>query len=138
LWLWWHGDDPSGLDLDRVWRAHIRRFDIEHTFRFAKQALGWTTPKIRTPEQADRWTWPIVAALTQLRLARTLVSDHRLPWQPPQPTTVITPGRVRLGFGIYCPGSAPRPTGRNTPDPDPDAQRIKSGPAPRHPAIKKS
>jgi hypothetical protein len=69
LWLWWHGDDPHALDLDRVWRAYVRRFDVEHTFRFAKQVLGWTVPKIRTPEQADRWTWLILAALSQLRMA---------------------------------------------------------------------
>ena len=54
VWLWWHGDDPASLDLDRVWRAYLRRFDIEHTVRFAKQNLGWTTPKPRNPEQADR------------------------------------------------------------------------------------
>jgi hypothetical protein len=40
--------------------------------------LGATTPKIRTPQQADRWTWLILAALTQLRLARDPVADHRL------------------------------------------------------------
>jgi hypothetical protein len=40
VWLWWHGPYESDLDLDRVWRAYLRRFDIEHTFRFAKQVLG--------------------------------------------------------------------------------------------------
>jgi hypothetical protein len=38
---------------------------------------------VRTPEQADRWTWLVVASYTQLRLARTLVDDHRLPWERP-------------------------------------------------------
>jgi hypothetical protein len=28
-------------------------FDIEHTFRLFKQTLGWTCPKIRTPQAAD-------------------------------------------------------------------------------------
>jgi DDE superfamily endonuclease len=55
LWLWWAG--PGPLDLDLLWRAYIRRFDLEHTVRFAKQTLGWTIPRPRTPEQADRWTW---------------------------------------------------------------------------------
>ena len=68
LWLWWAG--PGELDLDLVWRAYVRRFDLEHTFRFAKQTLGWTTPRPRHPEQADRWTWLVLAAYTQLRLAR--------------------------------------------------------------------
>ncbi len=85
LWLWWHGPAPCDLDIDRVWRAYLRRFDIEHTIKFAKQTLGWSTPKIRTPQQADRWTYLILAALTQLRLARDHVADHRLPWQSPLP-----------------------------------------------------
>jgi hypothetical protein len=32
----------------------LRRFDLEHTFRFVKQTLGWTKPRIRTPAAADR------------------------------------------------------------------------------------
>jgi hypothetical protein len=55
LWLWWAG--PGAPDLDLLWRAYVRRFDIEHTLRFCKQTLGWVTPRVRHPEQADRWTW---------------------------------------------------------------------------------
>lgn len=44
-----------------------------------KQTLGWTRPKLRTPEAADRWTWLIVAAHTQLRLNRLLTADLRRP-----------------------------------------------------------
>jgi hypothetical protein len=66
LWLWWHGPQPS--DLAVVWRAYIRRFDLEHTFRFLKQALNWMLPHVRHPEQADRWTWIVVLAYMQLRL----------------------------------------------------------------------
>jgi hypothetical protein len=76
---------------------------LEHTIRFAKQTLGATTPKVRTPEQADRWIWLILAALTQLRLARNLVADHRLPWQPPLAADKMTPGRVRAGFAYLLP-----------------------------------
>ena len=83
LWLWWSG--PGQPDLDVCWRAYLRRFDIEHTYRFAKNNLGWTTPALRTPEQADRWTWLTIAAYTQLRLARGLVvADDRQPWQRPR------------------------------------------------------
>ena len=55
LWLW--RDGPGEPDLDLLWRAYVRRFDLEHTFRFLKQTLGWTTPRVRHPEQADLWTW---------------------------------------------------------------------------------
>ena len=37
LWLWAAGPEP---DLDIAWRAYLRRFDIEHTFRFVKNTLG--------------------------------------------------------------------------------------------------
>jgi hypothetical protein len=81
LWLWWHGPEGTAPDLDLIWRSYVRRFDLEHTFRFLKQSMGWTTPRVRHPEQADRWSWLIVAAYTQLRLAREGVADLRLPWE---------------------------------------------------------
>ena len=76
----------------------MRRFDLEHAFRFVKQTLGWTTPRVRHPEQADRWTWVMVAAYTQLRLARVCVADQRLPWERPLPAGALTPYRVRRAF----------------------------------------
>ena len=47
---------PGTPDLEVLWRADMRRFDLEHTIRFGKQTLGWTTPRVRHPEQAERWT----------------------------------------------------------------------------------
>ncbi|MGH8897237.1 MAG: hypothetical protein ACRDZ4_09500 [Egibacteraceae bacterium] len=91
LWLWWSG--PGQPDLDVCWRAYLRRFDIEHTYRFAKSTLGWTTPALCTPEQADRPTWLVVAAYTHLRLARGLVADLRLPWERPRGPARLTPAR---------------------------------------------
>jgi hypothetical protein len=79
LWLWWAGPNDLDLDLELAWRSYIRRFDLEHTVRFAKQALGWTIPRPRHPEQADRWTWLVLAAFTQLRLAREVATDQRMP-----------------------------------------------------------
>jgi hypothetical protein len=70
VWLWSSRTGADLSDVDRCWQVFLRRFDLEHTFRFAKQTLGWTTPKLRTPEAADRWIWILVAALAQLRLAR--------------------------------------------------------------------
>src|SRR5215208_7124154 len=64
LWLWWHGPEGAVADLDLLWRSYVRRFDLEHTLRFLKQSMGWTTPRVRYPEQADRWSWVVVAAYT--------------------------------------------------------------------------
>ena len=128
LWLWWSG--PGAPDLDLCWRAYLRRFDIEHTFRFVKNTLGWTTPSLHTPEQADRWTWLVVAAYTQLRLARGLVDDLRLPWERPRDPTQLTPARVRRGFRrlratLGTPASPPKSTtpvrdGRKAPENRPE------------------
>ncbi|GAA3780607.1 hypothetical protein GCM10022206_19490 [Streptomyces chiangmaiensis] len=44
-----------------------------------KQTLGWTTSKIRDPHAADLWTWLVIVAHTQLRLAHPLAIDLRRP-----------------------------------------------------------
>jgi hypothetical protein len=80
-----------------------------------KQTLGWTAPKIRTPRAADRWTWLIIAAYTQLRLARPLAADLRRPWEQPAEPGRLTPARVRRGFrhlrpNTSRPARAPKPT----------------------------
>ena len=91
-------DGRPAREVDRLWQAFLRRFDLEHTFRLFKQVLGWTAPKIRDPQAADRWTWIIITAHAQLRLARPLADDLRLPWERPAPPGRLTPARVRRGF----------------------------------------
>lgn len=136
LWLWTAG---PALDLDTAWRAYLRRFDIEHTFRFVKNTLGWTTPALRTPEQADRWTWLVVAAYTQLRLARGLVDDLRLPWERRRKPGRLTPARVRRGFRRLGPtlGTPASPPKSQIPGPGrPKGTRRER--RTRYPAIKKA
>ena len=119
--------------MDRCWQAFLRRFDLEHTFRLFKQVLGWTAPKIRDPAAADRWTWLIIACHTQLRLARPLAADLRLPWERPAPPGRLTPARVRRGFRNIRAKSAARPVRRNPASPAP-AGRQDRRTAARHPA----
>jgi hypothetical protein len=139
LWLWWHGPEGTAPDLDLIWRAYVRRFDPEHTLRFLKQDMGWTTPRVRHPEQADRWSWLIVAAYTQLRLARARLADQRLPWERRYDAGRLTPVRVRrvvssLLAHVGTPAKAPKPCGRSPGRPE---GRL-SGRAKRYPAIKKA
>ena len=134
LWLWSSSNGVSPSDVDRLWQAFLRRFDLEHTFRLFKQTLGWTAPKLRDPEAADRWTWLIITAHTQLRLARTLTTDLRRPWERPIPTSRLTPARVRRGFRnlrpkTTVPVSAPKPTRPGPGRPPGSKNRT---PAPRH------
>ena len=139
LWLWWHGPEGEQPKLGLLWRAYVRRFDLEHTFRFFKQTLGWTTPSVRHPEQADRWTWLVLAAFTQLRLARACVADLRLPWERRYDTGRLTPIRVhRVVSGLLAhlgtPAKPPKPCGRSPGRPTGSL----SGRAKRYPALKKS
>jgi len=92
----------------------------------------------RHPAQAERWTWLVLAAYTQLRLARQLACDQRLAWERPRPPGQLSPYRVRRGFPrLLCvvgsPAAAPKPSGRSPGRP----KDRRSGPALRHPAIKK-
>jgi hypothetical protein len=98
LWLWTSASDLDPQLLDAIWSAWLRRFDIEHTFRFLKQTLGWTIPQVRDPDGADRWTWLVLAAFTQLGLARSLAADLHLPWEAPTVPGRLTPARVRRDF----------------------------------------
>jgi hypothetical protein len=106
MWLW-ASDPDAGLDeqaAGTLWQAYLRRFDLEHAFRFLKSRLGWDKPMLRDPAAADRWTWLIIICYAQLYLARALAADIRLPWQRPQARPgqpkELTPGRVRAGFRL--------------------------------------
>jgi hypothetical protein len=133
LWLWSSATDAATTDVDRWWRSFLRRFDLEHTFRLLKQTLGWTALKIRTPQAADRWTWLIIAAHTQLRLARPLAQDLRRPWEKPAPPGRLTPARVPAGSGTSARAPPCPPAHRNPPTPAPDAHPAPATAGP-HPA----
>jgi hypothetical protein len=144
MWLW-ASDPGAGLDeqaAGTLWQAYLRRFDLEHAFRFIKSRLGWDKPMLRDPAAADRWTWLIIACYAQLWLARTLAADIRLPWQRPQAGTgelrELTPGRVRAGFRLVretlgTPASVAKPAKPGPGRPQGSKNKRK---APRHPVGK--
>ena len=125
---------PAQEALSSSTRRYPTSFVCGSRFRFFKQTLGWTTPKLRDPAAADRWTWLVIVAHTQLRLARDLVADLRRPWERPCSPGRLTPARVRRGFRrlrakITLPASAPKPSrpGPGRPPGVPNQHR-----APRH------
>jgi hypothetical protein len=134
VWLWSSRIGALPEHVDRLWQAFLRRFDLEHTFRLFKQTLGWTAPKIRTPEAGDRWTWLVIAAHTQLRLARHLTEDLRRPWEKPAEHGRLSPARVRRGFRniramVALPAGVPKP-GKPGPGRPPGSKNRR--PAPHH------
>jgi DDE superfamily endonuclease len=114
MWLWASVPQAGEAEVAALWQAYLRRFDIEHVFRFLKTQLGWDKPLLRDPAAADLWTWLVIAAYDQLYLARPLAADIRLPWQQPRPAAAMTPGRVRAAFRAVrhtagTPVNAPKP-----------------------------
>jgi hypothetical protein len=94
LWLGTNASpEPS---VQTIWSWYVKRWPIEPAFRFRKQRLYWTQPRLQQSDRCDRWTLLVDIAYWQLWLARDLVADHPLPWQPAQ--TTVTPDRVLRGF----------------------------------------
>ena len=114
FWLAWLGDPPPALA--DWWRLYLRRFALDHWYRFAKQRQYWTLPCFGTPEQADRWSDLMPLIPWQLWLARPIVADRPLPWQKPQ--AQLSPGRVCQGMAgilavIGTPAQPPKPRGKS-------------------------
>jgi hypothetical protein len=54
VWLWWSGTDATTADVDRLWQAFLRRFDIERCFNRLKQfrAIATRFDKLATRYKA--------------------------------------------------------------------------------------
>jgi DDE superfamily endonuclease len=78
-WFLWDG----GVDacLPEVALDYRRRFGQEHGYRFDKQAVLWTKPRLRTPEQFERWSQVVAIVHNLLVLARPEVQADLRPWE---------------------------------------------------------
>lgn len=114
LWLAWVGEEMPPVE--EVWRLYLRRFTIDHWYRFLKQRLHWTVPKLGTPKQCERWSDLMPFMTWELWLARDIVTDNPLPWQ--KSIDKFTPGRVAQAMGgvfaaIGTPAVPPKPRGKS-------------------------
>ena len=135
LWLVWVGEGIP--QLHQIWRQYLRRFAIDHWYRFAKQRLHWTLPKLSTPEQCQRWSDLMPLLTWELWLARKIVIDNPHPWQKSTATN-LTPGRVAQSMAgvlaaIGTPSQPPKPRGKSPgwPEGQPRSRRI------HYPTVKK-
>ena len=127
-------NDPPLADL---WHWYQYRWPVEPAIRFRKQYLYWTLPRFQKPECCDRWTMLVSIAQWQLLLARDLVRDNPLPWQPAQED--LTPERTLRGFSslfrqIETPTTEPQPRGKSPGWPEGQPRTRPE----RHPVVKKS
>ncbi|MBC1236265.1 MULTISPECIES: NF041680 family putative transposase [Nostoc] len=114
MWLAFVGEEiPS---LSQLWKLYLRRFAVDHWYRFLKQRLHWTLPKLATPQQCDRWSDLMPLMTWELWLARDIVNDNPLPWQ--KQMTQLTPGRVAQAMPailvrVSTPSIPPKPRGKS-------------------------
>jgi hypothetical protein len=112
-WFAWMGDAQA--DLVQIGLGYARRFGQEHGYRFDKQALLWETPRLRTPEQFERWSHIVALVHNHLVLARDLVEPELRPWEnkqrPPTPQQVRR-GMHKLLARLGTPARPPQPRGK--------------------------
>jgi DDE superfamily endonuclease len=113
-WFVWIGDPEA--DLAQVALGYALRFGQEHGYRFDKQALMWEQPRLRTPEQFERWSHMVAMVHNHLVLARDLVEPELRPWENKQRQS--TPQQVRRGMHkllarLGTPARPPQPRGKS-------------------------
>jgi len=113
-WFIWIGDQQA--DLVNIALRYVLRFSQEHGYRFDKQALLWEEPRLRTPEQFERWSHLVAIVHNHLVLARELVEASLRPWENKQREP--TPQQVRRGMGkllpqLGTPARPPQPRGKS-------------------------
>ena len=135
IWLAWQGEPPPPLE--QWWHLYGRRWPIEPWYHLAKSRLYWTLPRLKTPEQSQRWSDLMPLLTWQIWLARPLITDTPLPWQKPQRHP--TPQRVLQGMGalltqIGTPTRRPKPRGKSPGWPKGRPRE----PVPRYKVVKKT
>jgi hypothetical protein len=113
-WFAWMGDMEA--DIAQIGLGYARRFGQEHGYRFDKQALLWEQPRLRTPEQFERWTQIVAIVHNHLVLARDLVEPELRPWESKQRSP--SPQQVRCGMHkllarLGTPAKPPQPRGKS-------------------------
>ena len=110
--------EAAPVPLAEIVSLYGLRFSLEHGFRFEKQSLLWDKPRLRSPEQFERWTEVVAAVHNQLVLARPLIEAQRQPWERPHTTRAVTPQQVRRAMGriiteLGTPARPPQPRGKS-------------------------
>ena len=134
-WFVWKGDEPAPLA--EISPSYRLRYSHEHGFRLDKQVLLWDEPRLRTPEQTERWTQVVACTHNQLVLARPLVAGIYRPWETRR--SVLTLTQVRRAMPtlltqLGTPAPPPQPRGKAPGR----AKGFHPKPATRHSVIRKT
>jgi hypothetical protein len=64
------------LPLELLGKKYLRRFAIDHWYRFIKQRLPGTLPSLSTPHQWERWSDLMPLITWQLWRAKDIVQEN--------------------------------------------------------------
>lgn len=142
LWLIVIGNRRMELSLLDIYTAYLKRYDLEHFFRFGKQKL--LLDKFQTPDDQHEEHWWRLAALAYLQLwmAKDTARYLPRPWEQAsaEPAThQLTPAMVlrdmsRIIRQIGTPALAPKRRGKS-----PGRRKgVKLTPRNRQPVVKKA
>jgi hypothetical protein len=134
-WFVWIGDPDA--DVVSIGLGYVLRFSQEHGYRFQKQALLWDQPRLRTPQQMERWTHLVAIAHNHLVLAKDLVEPVLRPWESRH--RLATPQQVHRAMNkllpsLGTPARCPQPRGKSPGR----TKGTKIGKAKRFPVVKKT
>jgi hypothetical protein len=134
-WFVWKGEEAAPLaEISPNYRL---RYSQEHGYRLDKQVLLWDVPRLRTPEQTERWTQIVACAHNQLVLARPLVAGIYRPWETRRSLLTLTQVRramPSLLTQLPTPARAPQPRGKASGR----AKGFHPKAAVRHPVLRKT
>jgi hypothetical protein len=99
-WFVYIGQDPHDA-LAQIALLYCLRFSQEHGYRFNKQALLWTDPRLQTPEQFDLWSQIVAIVHNHIVIARDFIEGKLRPWENKQ--RKHTPQQVRRGLATFLP-----------------------------------
>lgn len=117
LWLMYAGATP--FDLSRDWACYLRRYAIEHWYRFIKNHLLWNRFAGTGLNNTQLWSWLVTFVYWQLWLGRAVVADQRHPWEKPiADPAQLSPGRVRRSMALLLsqigtPATPPKTRGKS-------------------------
>jgi DDE superfamily endonuclease len=99
-WFVYIGQDPHDA-IAQIALLYCLRFSQEHGYRFDKQALLWTDPRLQTPEQFDLWSQIVAIVHNHIVLAKDFIEGELRPWENKQ--RKHTPQQVRRGLATFLP-----------------------------------
>jgi hypothetical protein len=134
-WFVWKGEQAAPLA--QISPTYRLRYSHEHGFRLDKQVRLGDEPRLRTPEQTERWTQVVACAHNQLVLARPLVEGVFRPWEHRR--AVLTLAQVRRAMPTFLtqlgtPARPPQPRGKAPGR----SKGFHPQPVVRHPVIRKT